>query len=295
MEAKDLLEKIATPGDAAAAGLGFAAGLPIDYFLLGMGVPPGTVSAYSAVAVWSVKKTFESILKARRERREALAAERREALAAEGRAMLDAPSNGAPSKESLKFRYHNLEAYLDGAKKFRILEATRRVHELWRLQLLTNVAFEAAMDSALSQLMQEEEKRSQLAQSIEQMEIELARAEAELEFKRRESHLTLTRAIERAELDTQLAQVASGLRVREAQLEERDRREFARLRDNKREPDSSRSQVEGSSARGAEGVSETEILEPSHSRQTDGSKPGFGDTQIGIPVHISAVRASKES
>ena len=70
MDAKELLEKIATPGDAAAAGIGFAFGLPIDYFFLYMGVPPGTVSGYSAVAAWSLKKTVEAVIKSRSARKE---------------------------------------------------------------------------------------------------------------------------------------------------------------------------------------------------------------------------------
>jgi hypothetical protein len=61
MEATEILKKIATPGDAAAAGIGFVLGLPIDYVLLHSAIPVGTISGYSAVAAWSLKKAIQGM------------------------------------------------------------------------------------------------------------------------------------------------------------------------------------------------------------------------------------------
>jgi len=60
VDAKDLLKLIATPGDAAAVTLGFVVGLPIDYFLLHMGVPSLTVSGYAAATAFGLKKSAEA-------------------------------------------------------------------------------------------------------------------------------------------------------------------------------------------------------------------------------------------
>jgi hypothetical protein len=57
---KDLKDKVATPGDAAAAGLGYALGYAADVFLFPLGVPPGTVAAVSSVGTWGVKKAVDA-------------------------------------------------------------------------------------------------------------------------------------------------------------------------------------------------------------------------------------------
>ena len=72
MDIKDLLNKIATPGDAAAAGIGFVVGLPVDFFLFHMAVPPGVVSAYTAVGAFSLKKGADAFFASMRQRRAAL-------------------------------------------------------------------------------------------------------------------------------------------------------------------------------------------------------------------------------
>ncbi len=75
MDIKELLNKIATPGDVAAAGIGFVLGLPVDFFLFHMAVPPGIVSGYTAVGVFSLKKGADAFLASVRNRRAVLDAE----------------------------------------------------------------------------------------------------------------------------------------------------------------------------------------------------------------------------
>lgn len=59
MDAKELLALISTPGDAVAVAFGFVVGAPVDYFLLHMGVPLGTVSAYTMATAFFLKKSFD--------------------------------------------------------------------------------------------------------------------------------------------------------------------------------------------------------------------------------------------
>lgn len=66
MDINELLNKIATPGDVAAAGIGFVLGLPLDYFLFHMAVSPGIVSGYTAVATFSLKKVADAYIERRR-------------------------------------------------------------------------------------------------------------------------------------------------------------------------------------------------------------------------------------
>ncbi|HXM41555.1 MAG TPA: hypothetical protein VN924_09900 [Bryobacteraceae bacterium] len=150
MDAKELLEKIATPGDAAAAGIGFVVGLPIDYFLLHMGVPPGTVSGYTAVAGWSLKKPIDAGLKSRRNRRESLGAEER--------ARNDAKSEEEAKRLTQEERRHqlseqseNLVRYLTEEGRQDLLDPFTTRLKLWRYKLLDDESFERAISGTVSQ------------------------------------------------------------------------------------------------------------------------------------------------
>ena len=62
MDAKELLALISTPSDAAAVAFGFVVGAPVDYSLLHMSVPLGTVSAYTMATAFFLKKLFDLAL-----------------------------------------------------------------------------------------------------------------------------------------------------------------------------------------------------------------------------------------
>jgi hypothetical protein len=115
---KELLEKIATPGDAAALALGFVLGAPVDYFLLHMGVPVGSVSPYTIASVFFLKKSFDIAYKNHLDRKKLKNA--RPALKAKGKKLLSI-------LEQEKQRY---------------LPEFRRQLEFWEQGVITNEDFE---------------------------------------------------------------------------------------------------------------------------------------------------------
>jgi hypothetical protein len=134
----NLLKHIASPGDAAAAGIGFSIGLPIDYFLFHMGVPPGTVSGYSAVAVWSLKKTLDAWLGTKQKRKEAV-------IAAEL-----ASQNFQQRREELERRSQKPLRYLEAKDSSRSLLILKKSLELWELRILEDIAFEKSLDDLIA-------------------------------------------------------------------------------------------------------------------------------------------------
>lgn len=66
MEVKELLDKISTAGDVAAAAIGYAAGFVADTYYFPGGLPPGTVAAVTAVGVVGIKKAFDAFINIRR-------------------------------------------------------------------------------------------------------------------------------------------------------------------------------------------------------------------------------------
>lgn len=68
MEVKELLDKISTAGDVAAAALGYAAGFVADTYYFPGGLPPGTVAAVTAVGVVGIKKACDALINIRRSR-----------------------------------------------------------------------------------------------------------------------------------------------------------------------------------------------------------------------------------
>lgn len=133
MDAKELLSKIATPGDAAAAGIGFAAGLPLDYFLLHMGVPPGIVSGYCAVGAYSLKKSADAFLESRKKRKEA----RHQELSVE--------KERDTARKELEERYEGLYVYLKEENRLELLELLKKRRKQWEHKILSDQAFDASL------------------------------------------------------------------------------------------------------------------------------------------------------
>jgi hypothetical protein len=140
MSPKELLSKIATPGDAAAAGAGFAAGLPIDYFLLHMGMPPGIVSGYCAVAAYSVKKSADAYLERRRRNREA----KQQKL---GPQIASAAFHG-----ELEKRFEGLSKYLKEESKPELLDSLEKKYKQWRYQIISDQVFEDSVKQIIEKL-----------------------------------------------------------------------------------------------------------------------------------------------
>jgi hypothetical protein len=138
MNAEEMLKKIATKGDIAAAGLGFVAGWPVDYVLLHMGVPPGTVSGYCAVGAFSLKKGVESWLDARRKKR--------------------AENNQIDAKQrELLERADAMQNYIDHelkdvepAKEWS--ERLQRRRSYWKSRIIKDVDFEQTMDDIVREI-----------------------------------------------------------------------------------------------------------------------------------------------
>lgn len=131
MEAKELLSKIATRGDAAAAGIGFVLGLPIDYLLLHAAIPPGVASGYSAVAVWSLKNAIQSAFGAQKK----------------ARTEHDQRKRRETSKGSLEERANRLKQFLEKQNNEEDLDTLERYRDLWDMKLISDADFESCLHS----------------------------------------------------------------------------------------------------------------------------------------------------
>jgi len=61
MDLKELLSSLSSPGDLAAASLGYASGFVIDVFFFPEGLGPGTVAGVTAIGTLGAKKSVEAL------------------------------------------------------------------------------------------------------------------------------------------------------------------------------------------------------------------------------------------
>jgi hypothetical protein len=137
MDLNQLLNKIATPGDVAAAGIGFVLGLPLDYFLLHMAVPPGVVSGYSALGVFSLKKAVEAFLERFKKSQEAFRLERaheRESKELEEQRLQEAKE----LHERLNTKRWSVQSFFEQAKLPETAELIGKLYDMQRAEILTD-------------------------------------------------------------------------------------------------------------------------------------------------------------
>jgi hypothetical protein len=148
MDIKDLLNKIATPGDAAAAGIGFVLGLPVDFFLLHMAVPPGVVSAYTAIGAFSLKKGADAYIASLRQSRAAW----RERLEREREAKELSESKEKEAKElheKLSSKRWRLESFFEKENP----ETAKLIEELYDMRT-SEIISDEELDRSLKQVIE---------------------------------------------------------------------------------------------------------------------------------------------
>jgi hypothetical protein len=110
------VKQIATPGDAAAFLLGGAAGLPIDFFLMHMGVPFGVVSVATSAFALGLKKTADSLFSGEVDQR----------------------------KKDLEKEYDDLTEYLNNHPNdpASLGKHLRESHDKWKIKVVTSADFQ---------------------------------------------------------------------------------------------------------------------------------------------------------
>lgn len=139
---------LATRGDVAAAGLGFAVGFAVDVFLFPLGNPPGTVAGVSAVACVGAKNLLQGAWRAYRKPKE-VAAKRQEV---EQRARTFATRlKGQIERGSTTFE---TGLGLDEMEKYN--DRLRVEQDLWRDEVITTEQFEEALNDIIERYLRGE-------------------------------------------------------------------------------------------------------------------------------------------
>jgi hypothetical protein len=144
VDVNQLLNKIATPGDVAAAGIGFVLGLPLDYFFLHLAVPPGVVSGYSALGLFSLKKAAEALYEGAKKRRDAYevqVVEERdtEKLREQKQKELEALRNG------FTMRVYSLKRFFEDEKLPQNLELVVKLDKMHTADILSDLEFDESL------------------------------------------------------------------------------------------------------------------------------------------------------
>ncbi len=186
VDINQLLNKIATPGDVAAAGIGFVLGLPLDYFLLHLAVPPGVVSGYSALGLFSLKKAADAFFERLRKSSEASKVRIVEEI--ETRELLEQKEKDREAlQKGFYLRVYRLKSFFEEEKLPQNLELVVTLDKMHNAEILSDEEFDEALRRVIGNYRNlkfalsasELPTRLELPAYVENEETDLARTDSE--------------------------------------------------------------------------------------------------------------------
>lgn len=149
MDINQLLNKIATPGDVAAAGIGFVLGLPIDFFLLHLAVPPGVVSGYSALGLFSLKKAADAFLERLRKSNES--SKLRMVEEEETKELMEQKEKELKAlREGLSMRVYRLKSFFEDEKLPQNVELVEKLSKMHNADILSDEEFDESLKRVIA-------------------------------------------------------------------------------------------------------------------------------------------------
>ncbi len=148
---KEVINKISSPGDVAAALLGGAAGLAIDIFALHLGIPPGYMTFLGLSTALGGKKAVDAWIQSQNEK--ALTREQHlETIVLAERTQKQLQSGSSDLKERADKLYELIKE--EGNEE--LLHRFEKLYKLWQDGLTSNEKFDKKLENFINEFSEED-------------------------------------------------------------------------------------------------------------------------------------------